>query len=90
MKPTGTRRAKVSLTLDPDLLHAVDVYVEDHEGLDRSKVVDEALSQWYTARQAEAMAAQFEGGDIENVAERDSWRQIRRAATGRRLERRKG
>lgn len=84
---SATRRAKVSLTLDPGLLHAVDAYVEDHVGLDRSKVVDEALSEWYAARQAEEIAAQFEGDDTEDRAERESWRQVRRAATGRRLER---
>lgn len=59
-------------------------------GLDRSKVVDEALSEWYAARQAEAMAAQFEGDDTGDRAERESWRQVRRAATRRHLERREG
>jgi hypothetical protein len=90
MSPTAARRAKVSLTLDPGLLHAVDAYVEEHEGLDRSKVVDEALSEWAAARQDEAMAAQFEAGDTEDQAELRSWRQIRRAAASRHLERREG
>jgi hypothetical protein len=40
---TGRTRAKISVTVDPVLLKAVDAYVAEHVGQDRSKVVDVAL-----------------------------------------------
>lgn len=49
----------ISVTVDRGLLRAVDSYVEGHEGLDRSKVIDNALLAWYAARQAEATIEQY-------------------------------
>ena len=79
-------RIKVSVTVDPDVLHEVDSYVGDHDGLDRSKVVDEALALWLARRQDAAMEEQFaeEGAPPGEV---ESWRSIRRAAAARRLQR---
>ena len=83
------RRKRVSITVDPVLLNEVDTFVGDHADLDRSKVFDEALSLWYSARQQEAMAAQFsqepEQDEAEQLAE---WRNIQRAAATR-LQRRR-
>jgi hypothetical protein len=79
-------RVKVSVSVDPALLKVVDEFVQAHEGIDRSKVVDEALGLWTAARQDEAMAAQFsESG--EPPSERVVWRSIRRSAADRRLRR---
>jgi hypothetical protein len=80
-------RVKVSVTVDPDLLHEVDDYVREHEGLDRSKVMDEALALWLAGRQDAAMEEQFSGGDDVPPEEAGSWRSIRRAAAARRLQR---
>jgi hypothetical protein len=81
------RREKVSVTIDPALLQAVDLYVQRHKDLDRSKVMDAALGQWYAARQDEAMIEQFAEPSTENQAEQQAWRRIRRAAATRRLNR---
>lgn len=80
-------RAKVSVTLDPELLGAVDAFVQSHPGQDRSKVIDQALQHWYAQRQDIALEAQYAKlGDAE-VRERNAWRAIRRAAVKRRLAR---
>ena len=79
-------RVKVSVSVDPVLLKVVDDFVERHDGVDRSKVIDEALGLWTAARQDEAMAEQF-GGPDEAGPERSDWRATRRAAASRRLHR---
>jgi len=81
------RRAKVSVTVDPALLNAVDSYVQNHADLDRSKVMEAALQHWYSARQEEAMIQQFSGAEPTDTSEQHHWRQIRRAAARRTLER---
>ena len=84
---TPRRRAKVSVTIDPALPKAVELYVQRTKNLDRSKVMDAALGQWYAARQEEAMIEQFSEPPIENPDERRAWRTIRRAAATRKLNR---
>ncbi len=79
-------RVKVSVSLDPGLLKAVDEFVRGHDGVDRSKVIDEALALWTAARQDEAMAEQFAASD-EPEPERAAWRATRLAAATRRLHR---
>lgn len=85
--PRNRRRAKVSITVDPALLNAVDRYVQRHADLDRSKVMETALQHWYRARQDEAMVEQFSGPELRDASELRSWRQIRRAAVARKLKR---
>jgi len=77
-------RVKVSVSVDPSLLKAVDDFVQTHEGTDRSKVVDEALGLWTAARQDEAMAVQFTAAE-EPADERRAWKPTRRAAAARHL-----
>jgi metal-responsive CopG/Arc/MetJ family transcriptional regulator len=79
-------RVKVSVSLDPTLLRAVDDFVEIHRGADRSKVIDQALGLWSAAQQDAAMQAQFAGTD-EASSEREAWRAVRRAAATRRFRR---
>jgi hypothetical protein len=55
--------------------------------MDRSKVIEAALQNWYRARQGEAMIEHFSGGDRVNGPETVSWRTIRRAAVTRKLKR---
>jgi Arc/MetJ-type ribon-helix-helix transcriptional regulator len=79
-------RRKISVTVDPALLKAVDAYVAAHPGMDRSKVIDAALLRWYGEQQDEAIAAQHrEPLDAETRREMDDWRAIRRAAAARTL-----
>jgi metal-responsive CopG/Arc/MetJ family transcriptional regulator len=80
------RRAKVSVTVDPALLNAVDRYVQRHADTDRSKVMESALQSWYSARQKEAMIEQFSESDLQKDEQRD-WQRIRRAAAERTLKR---
>jgi hypothetical protein len=87
MSTTGRRRAKISITLDPGLLNAVDHYVQSRTGLDRSKVMETALQSWYQARQEEAMIEQFKGPELRDESELRSWRKIRRTAVTRKLKR---
>jgi len=87
MAPLRQRRAKVSITLDPALLNAVDRYVQGHDKLDRSKVMEVALQHWYRARQDEEMVEQFSGPDPMDKNELRTWRTIRRAAVSRKLKR---
>ncbi|MGH9076015.1 MAG: hypothetical protein ACRDY0_00915 [Acidimicrobiales bacterium] len=86
-------RVKVSVTVDPQLLSQVDAFVEDHAGLDRSKVIDQALLLWSSSRQAAAMEAQFGDGTDRSDGidtdeeERASWRSVRISAVARRAHR---
>ena len=78
------RRRKVSVTVDPALLHAVDAFVAAHPRSDRIKVVDEALSLWYARQQELAMAAQFTAPKSPAEHEERAARcRIQRAAAGR-------
>ena len=83
----GSRRAKVSISLDPALLNAVDRYVQRHSDMDRSKVMETALQNWYRVRQDEAMVEQFTGPDPTPPPEAEAWRSIRRSAVSRKLRR---
>lgn len=80
-------RIKVSVTLDPNLLEAVDGFVQGHPGQDRSKVVDQALRQWYARQQDIAMEAQYAQPENSIASEQTAWRAIRRTAAARRLGR---
>lgn len=85
--PGSRRRAKVSITVDPALLNAVDRYVQRHADMDRSKVMESALQNWYRVRQDEAMIEQFSSPESLEEIEHEAWRQIRRAPVGRKLKR---
>jgi hypothetical protein len=85
----GRRRTKISVTVDRGLLSAVDSYVEHHEGLDRSKVIDQALQAWYAARQDEAMIEQYRSPSAQEDAEYTAWAQVRDAAVADLLGRRR-
>jgi hypothetical protein len=82
---SSRRRAKISITVDPALLTAVDRYVQHHTDTDRSKIMESALQSWYSARQEEAMIDQFSGANPDKGDHRN-WQRIRRAAVGRKLK----
>jgi hypothetical protein len=82
--PSARRRVKLSVMVAPDLLRAVDDFVAKHPELDRSKVVDEALSLWYARQQAEAMERQYaEPASAEEQQEQAAWRRIQQTAAER-------
>ena len=83
--PAAVRhRAKVSVSVDPLLLQAVDSFVEAHPETDRSRVVDEALSLWYARQQEQAMVAQFSAPvSAVEAAEQADWGHIQRRSAGR-------
>ena len=86
-KSRGRRRAKVSITVDPALLEAVDLYVQHHADMDRSKVMESALQGWYRVRQDEAMTEQFSDPGPTDERELRDWQHIRQAAARRVLKR---
>jgi hypothetical protein len=78
---SARRRVKLSVTVAPDLLKAVDSFLTEHPELDRSKVVDEALSLWYARQQAEAMERQYASPPSpQEQQERAAWRRIQQTA----------
>jgi Arc/MetJ-type ribon-helix-helix transcriptional regulator len=80
----SARRVKVGATLDPELVAAVDRYVDEHPGSDRSGVIDEALRLWYARRQDEAMERQFSAPrSRREIEEREAWKPIQAAAAER-------
>src|SRR5438094_2985164 len=89
-------KPRVTVTLDPGLLLAVDQYVQEHrdEGVDRSGVVSQALQLWYREQLHEAMRAQFLAPPSkEESSDRAAWDRIRQAAGEdfvRRYEQREG
>jgi hypothetical protein len=77
-------RVKISATVDPRLLKAVDRFVEEHSGFDRSKVIDEALHLWYAREQERAMEEQYAAPQSpEEQVERAAWRDVQAAAAER-------
>lgn len=81
-------RMKISASVDARLLAAVDAFVAEHPGADRSKVIDEALRLWYAREQERAMEAQFATSESpSDDDERAMWRATRRAAAERRFSR---
>ena len=78
-------RAKVSVTLDPELLGAVDAFVQSHPGQDRSKVIDQALKHWHARLQQIAMEDQYSEPAKAEEREGAAWQATRRAAAKRQL-----
>ena len=62
-------RVKVSVSVDPDLLNAVDSFVREHDELDRSKVIDQALK------------VNVESGETLRDSIAQYWRQVNRQYT---------
>jgi metal-responsive CopG/Arc/MetJ family transcriptional regulator len=88
VRATERRRAKISVTVDPQLLKVVDAFVAELEGWDRSKVIEEALRLWCAREQERAMEEQYAAPQSsEEQEERAAWREIQAAAAGRIFQR---
>jgi metal-responsive CopG/Arc/MetJ family transcriptional regulator len=71
-------RPRITVTVDPDILDEIDAYVQDHEGVDRSQVVEEALRVWYARILEDALARQHAAvKSQQEIDERAAWKQIR-------------
>jgi hypothetical protein len=78
------RRAKFSATVDAELLAAVDQYVQEHDDISRSMVIDEALRLWTARERERAIEEQLLAPQSpQEIEERAAWREIRRAAADR-------
>ena len=77
------KRPKLAATVEADLLAAVDAYVLEHPGTDRSKVIDEALRLWRSRALRRAMEDQYASPDERDPDELAAWRRIRRTAAAR-------
>jgi metal-responsive CopG/Arc/MetJ family transcriptional regulator len=78
------RRVKVSVTISPEILRAVDAFVSQHPDTDRSNVVEDALECWYAQQLDLAMEQQFRSQvPASAVEERAGWRRIQDAAAAR-------
>ncbi len=87
--PEGTTeryRVKISATLDPTLLQAVDRFVQESPHYSRSRVIEDALHLWWKQQLERQMEAQYavQSSDVEPDEWAD-WRHIRRAAAIRSL-----
>lgn len=84
----GPRRVKVGATLDPELVAALDRYVDAHPEVDRSAVIDDALRLWYARQQDLEMERQFAAPRSKReLAEAEDWRRIRHASGERMIRR---
>jgi metal-responsive CopG/Arc/MetJ family transcriptional regulator len=70
--------------LDPDLIAAVDRYVAEHPGTDRSSVIDEAVLLWYARDQDRRVEEQY-SGEMSAIEQEElaAWRRIQAAAAAR-------
>lgn len=83
-RPVQRQRRKISVTVDPELLNSVDVFVADHPQWDRSRVFDHALYLWCARLQDQAMEAQFRGPEsAAELEEHAAWTRIQAAAARR-------
>ena len=83
----GRRRTKISATVNAELLQAVDRFVREHPGSDRSKVLDDALRLWCAHQQEQAMREQYADDGGVDPEEWVAWCAIRDAAAERSLRR---
>ena len=80
------RRAKLSATVDAELLEAVDRFLQEHPDMNRSVIIDQALRLWTAQERERAMEAQYHGPlSPEECEERAAWKKLRRSATTARL-----
>ena len=77
-------RKKISITVNPELLGAVDAFVANHAEYDRSRVFDDALYLWYAHQQDKAMEAQFLApASATELEEHAGWHRIQSEAAKR-------
>ena len=77
-------RAKISTTIDAELLDVVERFIANHPDTTREAVLDEALGLWATRQREKALEQQFLAPlSPSETRERAEWKQLRRAAAER-------
>jgi hypothetical protein len=70
------------------MLDEIDEYIREHQGVDRSQIVDEALRCWYASQLSDALTKQHSAErSSEESEERSAWRRIRQAQAARHVGR---
>ena len=87
---TQRRRPKLAATVDPVLLDTVDEYVEKTPGMDRSKVIDEALRLWRARLLEREIEEQHRADPGVDPQEWATWKSLQRAAAAQQLRRSRG
>ena len=78
------RRAKVSTTVDAELLRLVDQFVVEHAETNRGMILDQALRLWAARERERAIEAQHTAPSSPREREEyAAWREVRRAASKR-------
>ncbi len=78
------QRVKLSTTVDPALLDAVDRFVAEHAAAHRSEVIDEALRLWTARERERAIEAQYAAPrSAREQEEYAAWQRLRRSAATR-------
>lgn len=73
-------KSRITITVDPAMLEEVDSYIQEHEGTDRSEIVNVALRCWYARLLHEALVRQHSAPKSpEELEERAAWKRIRAA-----------
>lgn len=84
MRAARRYRVKISVTVAPHLLRAVDEFIQQHPQSGRSKVLDDALQLWCAREQENAMEEQFTARrSALEEEESAAWRSIRAVAAHR-------
>lgn len=53
-------KIKVTATMDPDLVQAIDEYIKQIKSLSRSQLIEDVLRQWYLKQKQREMESQIE------------------------------
>lgn len=86
---TQRTRRRITVTVDPAILGEVDSYIQEHDGTDRSHIVDEALRCWYARTLHEALVKQHSAPKSpEELEQRLAWKRIRAEQSRRLLHKR--
>ena len=67
-------------------MEAVDTWLRRHPGLDRARVIDEALRLWYAQARAKELEEQYTAAPEIDPGEWEAWRAIREAAAARQFD----
>ena len=69
-------RARITISLSPDLLAAVDSYIRGHPGLSRSAVCTKAITAWLQADQETLIERYYNDQSPSDRQEDDQWRRL--------------
>lgn len=75
------RREKISVSVDPTLLHEVDSFIAQNPDVTRSAVIDQALRLWRLQQREEALIRQYTTPlTPDQEEEQEAWDALHRGA----------